>query len=105
MAHINNLSNTGSTSVNLGRLRFFHAYNNGAATAFVKLYNKATAATSSDTPILVLIVPAGGGANAPIPNNDGIAFPLGLSIRATTEATDAGTTSPGANEVGLSYSN
>lgn len=62
----------------------------------VKLYNKATAATSSDTPVFTYFVNAQTARDIAFPN--GAAFSNGLSIRCVTEAADNGTTAAGANE-------
>lgn len=71
--------------------------NTGMAAAYVKLYNKATAPTSSDVPTHTLCLqPAQSITWTP---NDGIDFNVGISVRATTEVADNGNTSPGTNEV------
>ncbi len=73
--------------------------NNGAA-RYLKLYDKATAPLSSDTPIQRYLLPgnsagAGGAQMFPHP----IAFANGLGIRITTGAADNDTGAPAANEV------
>lgn len=71
--------------------------NQNASTDFwVKVYNKATAATQADTPVLRLFVNAQDFKDINFPK--GIALSAGLSIRCTTEAADAGTTAAGSNE-------
>jgi hypothetical protein len=67
--------------------------NVNAAVRFVKLYDKATAPTSGDTPVLTLIVPGattGAGSNVPIPAC-GIAFASGIGFRITTAISDGDT--------------
>lgn len=60
-----------------------------ATPVYVKIYNKATAPTSADTPIRVVMIPSnataanGAGATPPIPSQ-GIALSAGLSFRVTT---------------------
>lgn len=72
-----------------------------ASTDFhVKLYNKATAATSSDTPVYTYFVNAQTARDIAFPN--GAAFSAGLSIRCVTEAADNGTTAAGSNECEVS---
>jgi hypothetical protein len=71
------------------------------ATRFVKFYNKVTAATSADTPVFTIPVAAsilGGGIQVNLTHAE-LAFPDGLSLRATTGIADNDTGAPGANEV------
>lgn len=65
-----------------------------SAAVFFKFYNKVTAGTSSDVPVLTLRVPATSSLNV----NDGaptIEVDLGLSIRAVTGSADNDATDPG----------
>ena len=55
-----NLANLVATGCNLTEVS---AFNPGAATAYVKLYNKATAPTAADVPVVTIPVPAGSMAN------------------------------------------
>lgn len=77
--------------------------NANAAAVFVKLYDKATAPSNSDTPVLTIRVPAGSSANLLIPQNsvggDGIAFQQGIGLRATTGVADNDNTGPSTNDV------
>jgi len=71
--------------------------NNGAAAAFVKLYNKASAPTvGTDIPLICLTVPALG--HAPLDVN-GLLFATGLSIAITNLAPDTDTTAVAAGQV------
>ncbi len=80
------------------RIVFIHAFNNHATDVrFLKLYNKATAATSSDTPVYTIPLSSKGGFTVTGPML--ARFGTGLSLRATTDVADAGTGAPGANEV------
>lgn len=93
-----NTGNTGQVvKASAGGVFAMYISNTGGAAAYVKLYNKATAASAADTPTHTLAIPAA--AAIPWPVTDGINFTIGISVRATTEVGDAGTTSPGANEV------
>jgi hypothetical protein len=76
-------------------LRSWFISNVAATARFVKLYNKVSA-TSSDTPIVTIALPAGASANI-----SGLFwyFTAGLSIRCTTVASDADNTAPTANDV------
>ena len=70
---------------------------NALTSAFVKIYNKATAPTQADTPVLTLQVAALGFLYGSIPN--GASFAAGISARATTGVADNDTGDPTANDV------
>lgn len=80
-----------------GRLYGWHLSNAAVAAAYVKVYDKATAPTQADTPVLTLAIPASGVAFATI--GPGIAFAAGISIRATTAMADNSTAAPTANDI------
>lgn len=61
-----------------------------AANTWIKFYNKATAATSGDTPLLNLVVASNGMQHVTFPA--GLAFSAGVSIRAVTTEPDNGNT-------------
>lgn len=98
------LSSTATTNDTLvltgtSGLSAFHASNNGAAVAYVKLYNKATAPASTDVPAMIIPVPAGG-VSAPLtPGFHGFRFALGLGIRITTGIADTDTGAVAAGQV------
>jgi len=72
--------------------------NLGAATRYLKLYNKATAPTvGTDTPFMT--IPIFTKKKIEIEINGGIPFSLGIGIGATVGVGDADNTAPGANEV------
>lgn len=71
--------------------------NASAALRYVKLYDKATAPTSSDTPLRTYMLPIGATVVVPVP--DGIRFSAGISLRATTLVADSDNTAPAANDV------
>ena len=84
-------------------LHAFYATNTGATDAFVKLYNKATAPVSTDTPAMIIPVPAAvsgvpGVATLPIGFN-GFRFALGLGIGITGGVADNDTTAVAAGQV------
>lgn len=60
--------------------------NTDSKSVFVKLYNKATAATASDTPDHTYAIPAGW--IQPIDFTDPDYYPLGLSVRASGAVAD-----------------
>ena len=71
--------------------------NTNAAARYLKLYDKATAASSSDTPLLTIALPATSTVNYSIPGS--IRFALGLSARCVTGVADNDNTGAGASEV------
>jgi hypothetical protein len=92
------LTNTGVLVATGDReLRGWNMINNTANAVYVKVYNKASAATSSDIPDRVLLVPANGGYNTQ--DNTGFSqgnFPLGISIRCCTGLADNDNNGPSA---------
>lgn len=70
--------------------------NVNAAARYVKLYNKATAATQADTPVMTILVPA---TTTLVLEPMELPFPLGISVRATTGAADNDTGAPSANDI------
>lgn len=70
--------------------------NQRAGAIYVKIYDKATAATDADTPLLTLALLEGQGETDSLPH--GIAFASGISVRATTAIADNSTAAPGTNE-------
>lgn len=76
-------------------LYMIDTYNINAAVRYLKIYDKATAATAADP--VVLRVPMVG-IRPPIVFPDGMKFHNGISVRVVTEQADAGTTDPSVNE-------
>lgn len=82
--------------------------NTNAAVRYLKVYDKATAPTSADTPKLRITVPGattGAGIVVPLPDA-GVAFANGIAFRMTTGAADNDANAVTANEVilnGLFY--
>ena len=90
-------------------LQAFYATNTGAAAAFVKLYNKATAPTvGTDVPEMIIPVPAAvsgvPGVAQVIPGFNGHRFALGLGIAITGGAADSDTTAVAAGQVKVKLS-
>lgn len=71
--------------------------NTNAAARFLKLYSKATAASSADAPLLTIALPASTTVNFSVPG--GISFPLGLSARCVTGVADNDNTGASSGEV------
>lgn len=80
------------------RLYGWYVYNVASAVSYLKIYDKATAATvGTDVPKLTLPIPAGGGANIEI--EGGLPFSLGISVGATTGVADNNQGAPATNDV------
>ena len=79
-----------------GQLYGWYLANNASSVRYVKLYNK-TGATSSDTPVLTLVLPANAAANVFCPH--GIAFGTAISARACTGVADNDNTASSTNDV------
>ena len=95
-----------STNVKNTRAKLYgvQAFSIDATPVYLKFYNKATAATASDTPVKRLMIPAAataanGSGFIAIGWESGLNFDLGLSIRATTGIADNDTGALSANEV------
>lgn len=89
-----------------GVLKSLVAINVNAALRYLKLYDKATAPASTDTPVQVIPLPAsatGAGVALPLPP-EGIAFAVGISFRLTTGMADSDVAAVTANDVVVSYS-
>ena len=100
----NNLNSAATTNptaikVSAGTLYNIGASNTGAAAAYVKLYNKASAPTvGTDIPVLTLVVPAGGSAAFGL-GTLGHRFTTGIGMAITNLAADSDTTAVAAGQV------
>jgi hypothetical protein len=100
-ATLNSAATTNATSVKAsgGGVYAVTASNSGAAAAFIKLYNKATAPTvGTDTPVLTIPVPASGVANVQF-GAIGQRFSTGIAFAITNLIADTDTTAVAANQV------
>jgi len=89
---------TGSiVKANAGGIFDLTMSNAAASIRYVKLYDKATVPTASDTPIRTYLLPPT--STVVVPVTDGINFSSGISIRATTGVADNDNTAPSANDV------
>lgn len=99
-----NVTSTATTNATLvkasaGTLYNISASNVGAATAYLKLYNKATAPTvGTDVPVLTIPIPASGVASLPI-GAIGHRFATGIGLAITGAAADSDTTAVAAAQV------
>lgn len=85
-----------------GQIYTAHLFNQHATDiAYVKIYDKASAATHSDTPIYTIPLGAKGGAY--MQWEKGIAFLLGISLRGTTGIADSDTGAPATNQVVVNF--
>lgn len=92
------LQNTGaSVTTTATRLFGWTITNSAAAIRYVKIYNKATAAASTDTPVFTIGVPTL--STVEFYPSGGVNLSAGLSVRCVTEAADNGTTSATSGEV------
>lgn len=98
-AYRNTALNSTGVSVTAAATRVFgwSLTNSSAAIRYVKLYNKATAATQADTPVFTIGIPTL--QTVSFYPTGGINFPAGLSIRCVTEAADSGTTGATSGDV------
>lgn len=88
---------TGSVDAGANRIYAINYCNADATDAHsLKIYDKATAATQTDAPIFKTRALANTCTNVSIPG--GIPIALGISLRATAENADSGTTAASANE-------
>lgn len=89
---------TGTTTLTAAATLFNLSVSDQHATTdfWVKIYDKATAATQADTPVQRIFVNAQDLKNIEFPR--GLALANGLSIRCVSEAADSGTTAAGSNE-------
>lgn len=75
-----------------GQLYGYYLANTGTVTAYFKLYNKATAPGTADTPVLTLPLFGTAAANVAFPN--GVEFTSGIGVRVTTGVGDTDATTP-----------
>ena len=83
-----------------GQIYNLHCANINAAVRYLKLYDKATAPTAADTPIMTIPLPAGG---VPVIfiSDHGIPFSNGIAYRAVTGIADNDNTGASASETPL----
>lgn len=79
-----------------GQIYAIQACNLNATVRYLKIYDKATAATEADTPVLTIALPAGTLPQFAIPQ--GIKFTTGISVRVTTGLADNDNGAPTAGE-------
>jgi hypothetical protein len=100
-SNINSAASTNATSVkgSAGTLYGITCSNGGAAAAFVKLYNKATAPTvGTDTPVLTIPIPASGVVTLNL-GELGHRFSTGIALAITNLVADSDATAVAANQV------
>jgi len=92
------LSVTGQViKASAGQVYGWYLFNNASSVRYLKIYNKATAPTQADTPVMTIPIPATSGAN--VEYNIGLEFTAGISVRATTGIADSNTDAPSTNDV------
>lgn len=91
-------TNAKSIKASAGQVYGWYLSNTNASPRYVKLYNKASAPTvGTDTPLMTIMVPGGGGANVEFAM--GIALGTGIALAMATGAADSDTGAVAANEV------
>jgi hypothetical protein len=89
------------TGVNIkssaGEIAGWYISNQASSVRYVKLYDKATAPASTDTPLLTIAIPANSAANVLAPA--GVNTTSGIGIRGTTGVADNDTGAPTANDI------
>lgn len=103
--HLISAASTNDTLVLTGAraIGLITATNINAAARYLKVYNKATAPTSSDTPIMTILLKPG--ETTVIAADNSIRVPLGLGIRLTTgiAVADTGAVSAAEHSVSIAY--
>lgn len=95
-----NTTNAQSIKASAGQVYGYDFGNNGAADAYVKLYNKASAPTvGTDTPYRTIYVPKG--ARVSYHSVVGMALGTGIAIAITGAMADSDTTAVAANQVSI----
>lgn len=100
-SNINSAATTNATSVKAtaGTVYSIVATNTGAAAAYLKLYNKASAPTvGTDVPVLTIVLPAGGTVSAQF-GALGHRFATGIALAITNGAADTDTAAVAASQV------
>lgn len=100
-AFINSAATTNATSVkaSAGNVYSITASNTGAAAAFVKYYNKASAPTvGTDVPVITFTIPIGGHISESF-TDFGMRFSTGIALAITNLAADADATAVAAAQV------
>lgn len=91
-------TNATSVKASAGQVGGWYIHNNAASVRYVKLYNKASAPTvGTDTPVLVIPIPAGAAANVEFAN--GIAFSTGIALAIVTGQANSDATAVTAGDV------
>jgi hypothetical protein len=103
--HLISAGSTNDTLVLTGAraIGLITATNINAAARYLKLYNKATAPTSADTPVMTILLPPG--QTTVIGGNSPIRLPLGIGIRLTTgiAVADTGAVAVAEHSVSIAY--
>jgi hypothetical protein len=85
-----------------GQIYSIHAYNVNASVRYLKIYNKATAPTEADTPVMTIpLLTNVTSIHFPV----GVEFDAGISVRASTGLADNDTGAPTASQtiVNIAY--
>lgn len=102
VARIAALASVNNTLIKTGPTQVYkiNIYNNAAYAVFLKLFNKATVpAAGTDTPVLIIGIPATATGASVVVDLDGINFPLGLGYAITKLIADSDTTVVVTNDI------
>lgn len=92
------LGTTGQVAkASAGQVYGYTLTNRSAGERFVKFYDKATAATSADTPVETVVLPPG--TSVVYTSLYGVAYANGVGVRASTGLADNDNTAPSTNDV------
>lgn len=97
-----NTDNATIVKASYGRLTGLTIHNTAAAVRYVKIYDKATAPASTDTPVMVIGMPANAALVVALPG-DGVEFQAGIGLRIVTGQADNDNTAPIAGDVVVNY--
>lgn len=89
--------NAVNVKASAGYVHFIHAHNINAATRYLKLYDKATAPSSADTPVMRIPLPPNVPMNINLDSHPA-KFTLGIGFRIVTGIADSDNTAVAANE-------
>lgn len=96
------LINTGvNAKASAGQLYCIEIANMNASARYVKFYDKASAPSSSDTPVMTIYMAGSSGRTINL-TDMGVAFANGIGLRASTGSGDSDNTAPSANDIYIS---
>lgn len=101
-----NATKAGVIKATPGQLFSISCHNTNAAARYLRLYNKATAPGTGDTPVSEFVIPGattGGVRDVNFFGDDGASFSTGIAYRAVTTNADNGDTAIASDEVVINF--